>query len=54
MLSTLLINILGWVGVVTYLIGYAPYFKTYDTTGLNATWVCIGILTRGRKWLIRN
>jgi hypothetical protein len=26
----------------------------YATTGLNAVWVIIGLLTLGQKWLIRN
>ena len=77
-----IIEILGWIGTVTYLIAYtlvslkktegdsvlyqgmnifaglllvaySLYFKTYATTGLNATWVCIGLFTLGRKWLTR-
>jgi len=83
MSTTLLIETLGWVGTVTYLIAYALvslkktegdsvlyqgmnifagallvayslYFKTYATTGLNATWVCIGPFMIGRKWLTRS
>ncbi|MEP7135239.1 MAG: hypothetical protein ABI904_09930 [Chloroflexota bacterium] len=83
MSAKLIIETLGWVGTVTYLIAYALaslkkaegdsvlyqgmnifagillvvyslYFKTYATTGLNATWVCIGLFTLGRKWLNRN
>ena len=79
----ILIDILGWVGTILFLVAYALvsmkkvdgdsvlyqgmnifagvllvayslYFKTYATTGLNATWVCIGLFTLGRKWLTRN
>ena len=81
--SFFLINILGWVGSMLYLIAYAlvSIKKTegdsvlyqgmniiagvmliiysfslgaYATTGLNAVWAAIGVLTLGRKWLIRN
>ena len=74
--TNVIIQTLGWVGTVTYLIAYALvslkktegdsvlyqgmnifagvllvayslYFKTYATTGLNATWVCIGLFTLG-------
>jgi len=83
MSTNIIIETLGWVGTVTYLIAYALvslkkaegdsvlyqsmnicagmllvayslYFKTYATTGLNATWVGIGLFTLGRKWLTRN
>ena len=36
------------------LIIYALSLGAYATTGLNAVWVAIGLLTLGRKWLIRN
>ncbi|HSL29374.1 MAG TPA: hypothetical protein VK900_09265 [Anaerolineales bacterium] len=79
----LLIDILGWIGSVLYLLAYALVsakktegdsllyqsinisaglllvvytlaLGAYATTGLNAVWVVIGILTLGRKWLTRN
>jgi hypothetical protein len=79
----LLINILGWIGSVLYLLAYTLvslkktegdsllyqginifagtllviytlYLGAYATTGLNAVWVVIGLLTLGRKWLTRN
>lgn len=36
------------------LVAYSPFLKAYATTGLNAVWVVIGLLTLGRKWLTRN
>jgi hypothetical protein len=79
----LLINTLGWIGSILYLLAYALVsakrtegdsilyqglnitaglllviytlsLGAYATTGLNAVWVIIGLLTLGRKWLIRN
>ncbi len=38
----------------TLLVIYTLALGTYATTGLNAVWVVIGLLTLGRKWLIRN
>ena len=38
----------------TLLVIYTLYLGAYATTGLNAVWVVIGLLTLGRKWLIRN
>ncbi len=78
-----LIDILGWIGSILYLLAYALVstkktegdsllyqgmnifagvllvvytlaLGAYATTGLNAVWVTIGILTLGRKWLTRN
>ena len=36
------------------LVIYTLSLGAYATTGLNAVWVAIGILTLGRKWLTRN
>lgn len=44
------INILAGILLVIYTV----YFGTYATAGLNTAWVIIGLLTLGRKWLIRN
>ena len=33
---------------------YTLALGAYATTGLNAVWVAIGLLTVGRRWLIRN
>lgn len=38
----------------TLLVIYTLALGAYATTGLNAVWVAIGILTLGRKWLTRN
>lgn len=38
----------------TLLVIYTVYLGAYATTGLNAVWVIIGLVTLGRKWLIRN
>ena len=44
------INILAGMLLVIYTLSLGAY----ATTGLNAVWVAIGILTLGRKWLTRN
>ena len=36
------------------LVIYTLYLGAYATTGLNAIWVVIGLLTLGRKWFTRN
>ena len=36
------------------LVVYTLSLGAYATTGLNAVWVAVGILTLGRKWLTRN
>ncbi len=36
------------------LVIYSLSLSAYATTGLNAVWVAIGVLTLGHKWLIRN
>ena len=36
------------------LVIYTLSLKAYATTGLNAVWAIIGILTLGRKWWMRN
>jgi hypothetical protein len=38
----------------TLLVIYTIALGAYATTGLNAVWVVIGLLTLGRKWLTRN
>jgi hypothetical protein len=43
-------NILAGVLLVVYTLSLGAH----ATTGLNAVWVAIGILTLGRKWLTRN
>ena len=44
------INILAGMLLVIYTLSLGAY----ATTGLNAVWVAIGILTLGRKWLTRS
>jgi len=44
------INILAATMVVIYTLSLGAY----ATTGLNAVWVVIGLLTLGRKWITRN
>jgi hypothetical protein len=36
------------------LVIYTLFLEAYATTGLNAVWVAIGLITIGRKWLTRN
>ena len=36
------------------LVVYTLALGAYATTGLNAVWVLVGLLTLGRKWLTRN
>ena len=36
------------------LVIYTLTLGAYATTGLNAVWVAIGLVTLGRKWLTRN
>jgi phosphatidylserine synthase len=36
------------------LVVYTLSLGAYATTGLNAVWVIVGLLTLGRKWLTRN
>jgi hypothetical protein len=36
------------------LVFYSLYLQAYATTGLNAVWAIIGIITLGRRWLTRN
>ncbi len=43
-------NILAGVLLIIYTLALGAY----ATTGLNAVWTAIGVLTLGRKWLIRN
>ena len=43
-------NILAGLLLVVYTLSLGAF----ATTGLNAVWVVIGLLTLGRKWLTRN
>lgn len=36
------------------LVIYTLSLGAYATTGLNAVWVFVGLVTLGRKWLTRN
>lgn len=36
------------------LVVYSLALSAFATTGLNAVWVAIGLITLGRKWLTRN
>ena len=44
------INIFAGILLVIYTLSLGAY----ATTGLNAVWIAIGLLTLGRKWLTRN
>jgi hypothetical protein len=44
------LNIAAAILVVIYTLALGAY----ATTGLNAVWIAIGLLTLGRKWLTRN
>jgi hypothetical protein len=44
------LNIVAGILVVIYTLSLGAY----ATTGLNAVWIAIGLLTLGRKWLTRN
>ena len=44
------INIIAGILLVIYTLALGAY----ATTGLNAVWVAIGLMTLGRKWLTRN
>jgi len=44
------INIIAGLLLVVYTLS----LEAYATTGLNAVWVIVGLITLGRKWLIRN
>jgi len=37
-----------------FLVLYTLSLKAYATTGLNAVWAAIGLITLGRKWLNRS
>jgi phosphatidylserine synthase len=43
-------NIIAGILLVVYTLALGAY----ATTGLNAVWVAIGLMTLGRKWLTRN
>jgi phosphatidylserine synthase len=43
-------NIVAGVLLVVYTLSLGAY----ATTGLNAVWVAVGLITLGRKWLTRN
>lgn len=38
----------------TLLVVYTLALGAYATTGLNAVWVVIGLITLGKKWLTRS
>jgi hypothetical protein len=44
------INIFAGILLVIYTLSLGAY----ATTGLNAVWIAIGLVTLGRKWLTRN
>jgi hypothetical protein len=44
------LNIVAGILVVIYTLALGAY----ATTGLNAVWIAIGLITLGRKWLTRN
>ena len=44
------LNIVAGILVVIYTLA----LEAYATTGLNAVWIAIGLITLGRKWLTRN
>jgi hypothetical protein len=44
------VNIITGILLVIYMLALG----VYATTGLNAVWVLVGLLTLGRKWLTRN
>lgn len=44
------INIVAGIFLVIYTLS----LQAYATTGLNAAWVMIGLITLGRKWLSRS
>jgi hypothetical protein len=56
----ILIDILGWVGTILYLVAGALlvintlYLRAYPSAGLNVAWIGIGMLTLGRRWLTRS
>jgi hypothetical protein len=78
----ILIDTLGWIGTVMYLVAYALvslkkvevdslvyqginilagmlvvintyYWHAFPSVGLNAAWIGIGMITLGRKYLVR-
>jgi len=44
------LNIAAGILVVIYTLSLGAY----ATSGLNAVWIAIGLLTLGRKWITRN
>ena len=44
------LNIVAGILVVIYTLSLGAY----ATSGLNAVWIAIGLLTLGRKWITRN
>ena len=42
------------IGAGCLLIVYTFALDAYATTGLNAVWVIVGLITLGRKWLTRS
>jgi hypothetical protein len=56
LLSTGLLRLYQGINIVAgiLLVIYTLALGAYATTGLNVVWVAIGLLTLGRRWLIRN
>lgn len=56
LLSTGLLRLYQGMSIVAgvLLVIYTLSLGAYATTGLNAVWVAIGLITLGRKWLTRN
>lgn len=44
------LNIVAAILVVIYTLS----LEAYATSGLNAVWIAIGLITLGRKWITRN
>jgi hypothetical protein len=42
------------IGAAILVVIYTLSLGAYATSGLNAVWIAIGLLTLGRKWLTRN
>jgi len=55
----IIIDILGWVSTVLYIVAYAPvintlYLRAYPSAGLNMARIGIGMVTLGQRWLTRS
>jgi hypothetical protein len=57
---TFIIDTLGWVGTILYLVAYALVFMkkvegdSVVHQGMNIAWSVTGMLTLGRRWLTRS